>query len=132
MAATVQCPGLNCKWQRIAKGRWQCQHCQAQHVDARNNARGEIPPPCGKFQACRATTLQQVKNYATSLARWVSSGMPQRSDAEVARIYEICRACEHFADNQCSLCGCRVSTDGAGWRNKIRMATEKCPIGKWE
>ena len=60
--------------------------------------------------------------------------MPTRSDAEVAAIFAThCRPCEHYdpTAQTCTVCGCHVRQGGAALLNKIKMATERCPKGKW-
>jgi hypothetical protein len=37
----------------------------------------------------------------------------------------ICFHCDKLVNGTCILCGCQ-------YRKKIRLATERCPIGKWE
>jgi hypothetical protein len=70
--------------------------------------------------------------YCTALVQWAKAGFPQRSGLWVAAIYERhCAMCEHYEDEQCMKCGCFVRPDGLAIRNKIRMATEHCPIGLW-
>ncbi len=72
-------------------------------------------------------------NYAKAIVRWKMAGSPVRSDEEVVRIFEdLCWKCEHFTTNStCPLCGCRVSKSTNALLNKIRMATESCPLKKW-
>jgi len=68
------------------------------------------------------------------MRRWIAAGRPKRGDEQIRRIFEtICRPCEHFdaRRNTCTLCGCRCRPDGTALRNKLRMATEHCPAGKW-
>jgi Family of unknown function (DUF6171) len=36
-----------------------------------------------------------------------------------------CQGCDHLKGPKCELCGCYYSV-------KITLATERCPIGKWE
>ena len=63
-----------------------------------------------------------------------TNGMPTRSDAEVAAIFAThCQPCEHYdpAAQTCAVCGCRVRQSGAALLNKIKMATERCPKGRW-
>jgi len=59
-----------------------------------------------------------------ALAAWVSKGMPITPPEELKARQEACNSCEHFTGNKCKLCGCFTQA-------KLRMATEKCPIGKW-
>ncbi len=77
-------------------------------------------------------TLDDARHYAAALARWTIAGWPVRPPAEVARIFvDCCQPCEHFAAGRCALCRCRVAPGGLAVANKIRMATEKCPLGLW-
>ena len=80
------------------------------------------------------TLPQKVAKYAVAVSRWIAAGMPNRSDAEVERIYAICAApCKFFRQGSqvCRLCGCRLAGGGSGWKNKVRMATERCAKGYW-
>jgi glycosyltransferase involved in cell wall biosynthesis len=80
-----------------------------------------------------ATAREMLKGYAAALAKWLGAGRPTRTDAETDRLFEICEGCPRYdADRSaCSLCGCKVSRGGWAVVNKIRMATEDCPLGKW-
>jgi hypothetical protein len=70
-----------------------------------------------------------AKSLALSAARWVSSGMPLAASEEVDRRMAICRACPAWSDSgnmgagKCIVCGCS--------RIKHKLATERCPDGKW-
>jgi hypothetical protein len=75
--------------------------------------------------------LDKVSAYNEARKKWVKAGKPLRSKKDILDIYEnTCKPCEHFEGNSCGLCGCRLSTDRTSF-NKIAMATEECPIGKW-
>lgn len=78
-------------------------------------------------------SVRHVCGYGRALRRWTWAGFPMREQAEVERIEaEICRPCEMYDDGHCGKCGCRVSK--RRWfavLNKIKMATESCPLGKW-
>ncbi len=70
-------------------------------------------------------------NFASAMLRWTSSGMPRRTQAEIDERLTICQACPHFADNHCRVCGCPcVETNQLV--NKLALATEACPLGKWK
>lgn len=56
--------------------------------------------------------------------------MPERTDSQVAMLLDICQQCEWYTRGSCGKCGCRCNS-GGGWRNKLRRATESCPVGKW-
>jgi len=73
----------------------------------------------------------QVKNYSKALYKWVTGGMDSRPKEEVERIFDICKSCEFFKDGRCLVCGCRLANKGVAVTNKIKMATEHCPKGKW-
>lgn len=74
--------------------------------------------------------MSRASRYAKSTAHWLAAGRPTRTDAEVARLLDICQACPLYAGGVCTHCGCRVNT-ADGWRNKLRRSTEECPLQYW-
>lgn len=89
-----------------------------------------------------------AQRYAAAVSRWKAAGYPTRSVQEVAEIFEKhCKVCPRFSQRsgesgRCTVCGCnlRSSSRSAGrsflglldtLTNKIRMATEHCPLGYW-
>ncbi len=75
---------------------------------------------------------KMAKSYAGALLRWHKAGYPTRTQGEVDRIHEEhCKPCENNIKGRCKLCGCNVNR-GMALLNKIKMATEKCPVKKWE
>ena len=71
-------------------------------------------------------------NYARAWIRWVADGRPVRSGESVEALRSICRECRFFDGNICThkKCGCNVA-QGHWWGDKLRWATEHCPIKKW-
>lgn len=67
---------------------------------------------------------------ARAAARWAASGFPLASPEALADRLEVCRACELWdaqgfrGTGRCLRCGCSTQA-------KLRMATSKCPAGKW-
>lgn len=105
------------KWSKYSDPRLIHRPCQVPRI---------IKPP---------SVVKRVSSYAKAQARWIAAGSPVRMPDEIAGIFAICEACEHYkpyADGKghCKLCGCRLKREG-GLMNKIRMATETCPIEKW-
>ena len=43
----------------------------------------------------------------------------------IAKRWDICQGCEFLNDNKCDKCGCFMKI-------KTRVATARCPVGKWE
>jgi hypothetical protein len=73
-----------------------------------------------------------IVHYAKALLRWSLAGWPTRTDAEVKRIHrEHCEPCDEFVDGRCRKCRCPVVSKGMVLVNKIKMATEHCPLKKW-
>jgi hypothetical protein len=71
-------------------------------------------------------------HYAAALARWTLAGFPVRDAAQIERIErEQCGPCDKNIENRCAECGCRVNKSRMALANKIAMATENCPLGKW-
>lgn len=78
--------------------------------------------------------MKLAYRYARSLSRWIKAGRPVRSEDEILGIFTTyCQECE-FMDHdysRCKVCGCHVGTIPSPLLNKIAMATENCPEGKW-
>ena len=78
--------------------------------------------------------VAKVRSYGKALSKWRAAGRPMRSYKEVERIYwKVCMACAQFSLEKatCKMCDCKVNRSKVAMLNKIRMATESCPDGKW-
>lgn len=74
----------------------------------------------------------KLKNYARAVTRHILTGCETRTDEEVSKLLNVCRACEFYEDETCRICGCRINSNPSAFTNKLRMKTQKCPKGKWE
>ncbi len=74
--------------------------------------------------------VERARNFATSAARHVASGMRTCTEEQVEARYAICRACEFFRDESCMKCGCPLAR-GVRLVSKLSWANENCPVGKW-
>ena len=78
--------------------------------------------------------IAQYSRYKEAKANWEKHGKPLRTKPEIEAIYKICQDCPAFNKgalwSTCDECGCRLALEQSSM-NKIAMATEKCPIGKW-
>jgi hypothetical protein len=80
------------------------------------------------------TLLKKAVSYASALRRWTAAGRPERTDEEVQQIFdEHCNRCDKFDRDRkvCNSCGCPANTDQPAIRNKLKMATEACPLGRF-
>lgn len=80
--------------------------------------------------------MSQLEKYGVAVAKWIARGRPKRTDDDVAGLLAVCQACEHYQPHdeksgECGLCKCRLSLGGSAMNNKLRMATEICPDGRW-
>lgn len=72
----------------------------------------------------------KVKTFSKSIYKWAKAGFLKTSKKQLAQRTEICRGCEFWdkkawnGTGKCTKCGCST------WA-KLRIKTEKCPIGKW-
>ena len=70
----------------------------------------------------------QIKNAADALAKVTSSvtrGNPiVAPEEEIERRRAICESCEFLKGHRCAKCGCVFN-------HKIRLATQRCPMGRW-
>jgi uncharacterized protein (DUF885 family) len=85
----------------------------------------------GAKESDTPTLMIRGINFATALIRWASSGMQRRSQQEIEERLAICQACPQFIDNHCRVCGCPcIETNQL--MNKLALASEACPLGKWK
>jgi hypothetical protein len=74
--------------------------------------------------------VRKIKSFSRSIYRWARSGFSKASEKQINKRLEICRGCEFWdseawgGTGKCKKCGCSTYA-------KIRLKTEKCPIGKW-
>ena len=106
------------------------------HVRESRNQPPYIRRPCGKPSANQQTPGNDVSRFSRwqkAVAKWKAAGKPVRSDAVVLTILETkCQPCEHFNPRgKCRLCACKLNIGKNARFNKIRMATERCPVNKW-
>ena len=77
---------------------------------------------------------KRVYRWGVAVWEWAKAGFPRRTDEEVDRFLAICREpCDRYDEEKgrCKTCGCNVNRKRVALVNKIRMATEHCPAGKW-
>jgi hypothetical protein len=73
---------------------------------------------------------QMATGLAGAAARWAAGGFAIAPPEALAARLEVCRGCELWdaqgfrSTGRCRKCGCSTQA-------KLRMATSKCPVGKW-
>ena len=95
-------------------------------TDALGEATVEAPPKA----AGPPPLLIRGSNFGTALARWTLAGMPRRTQSEIETRLAICQSCEFLKHQHCTQCGC-LCDDHNRLLNKLALATERCPLGKW-
>lgn len=73
----------------------------------------------------------QATNLLTTLADFTKSGFETVSEKEYNERIEICKNCDKFTDNRCSLCGCNMHTKARMKIGYCPLKTEEFPNGKW-
>lgn len=95
----------------------------------------EPPDPVELRSICERSSIERIgypspAHQAASLVRslwdWAISGFTVATDEEQAARRAICHECPEWvvADRRCRLCGCYTDA-------KLRLRTERCPIGRW-
>ena len=75
--------------------------------------------------------LNKGARLIKGVSKWAKSGFLKTPEDILNKRLSICQACEFWnpegfrGTGKCTKCGCST------WA-KLRMATERCPIGKWE
>ena len=102
-------------------GLWGREFCNDQEKPQLPRVKSQRKPP---------NVISMAKTFAKSSADWAANGFKHTEEGELAQRIETCRSCENWdakafnETGRCLVCGCST------WA-KLRMATEKCPIGKW-
>jgi ribosomal protein L37E len=81
-----------------------------------------------------ATWRDKVRNYSAALRRWIAAGSPSRTDEEAQQLFDDhCSKCSMFDKERqvCNSCGCPANKDQPAIKNKLKMATEGCPLGQF-
>lgn len=87
-------------------------------------------PVLPKILPSPPSVASMAVNFANSTAKWASRGFLKADEETLEKRIEICGKCEFWnskgfrGTGRCMKCGCST------WA-KLRMATEKCPVGKW-
>jgi len=82
-----------------------------------------VPPP-------DPSLLEKAKSLAQATGSWAKGGFKLADESTLAGRMAICKACEFWdhsgfaGTGRCQKCGCSTQA-------KLRMATSKCPEGKW-
>lgn len=82
-----------------------------------------------------AGIVDKIGNFTSAVKHWVAAGRPVRSDERVQEIYEKhCSKCSMYDTEKkaCKSCGCAVNTSSFPLGNKLKMATQSCPLGQFE
>jgi hypothetical protein len=83
-----------------------------------------------RVEKAEPTKTQMVSSLANAAIHWAKAGFELTSDEAFTNRLDICKSCEFwdftgFANTgRCQKCGCSTQA-------KLRMASEKCPVGKW-
>jgi len=74
-------------------------------------------------------------NAAKAAAKHIASGLQSCVEDKIIERFTTCSSCEMYNDvlGKCSSCGCYVNMMRYGeGPNKLSIASESCPIGKWQ
>ncbi|WP_397568535.1 DUF6171 family protein [Schlesneria sp. T3-172] len=70
-------------------------------------------------------------NFANAMARHAATGFSRAADTVIEERLSICQRCPHLVDQHCQLCGCPCIAENQ-LLNKLALASESCPLGKWK
>lgn len=83
---------------------------------------------CDTGLAPTPSLFQKARNLVSAAGRVTQAAASGQaitsSREEIKRRLEICEGCEFYKNGTCQKCGCVI-------RFKTKLATEKCPLGKW-
>jgi hypothetical protein len=77
------------------------------------------------------TTPEIMKDMVfESIKQKDEPGLDSCTDDQIQSRLDICNSCDHYKDNACDLCGCRIVRDN-NYMNKLAHKSASCPINKW-
>jgi len=82
-------------------------------------------------QRIHAIAIERMRMLTEAASKFIGSGFKLPTSEILMERESICRACDQWdakainGTGRCKKCGCST------WA-KLRMATERCPLGKWE
>jgi predicted Zn-ribbon and HTH transcriptional regulator len=91
----------------------------------------EVFDKFSKFPKPIIEEIKKIRQVAISTGKFAKSNFKTTQHEILATREATCRACPEWdaaalnATGRCRKCGCST------WA-KLRMATERCPLGKWE
>lgn len=96
------------------------------HVPEPEPEKPPSPAPGPKARPAVPPLRVRAGTLARAVGRWMANGLPLASEEEFNRRRAICFACDLYdaEKDRCAKCGC-------GLKAKPRLATERCPVGKW-
>lgn len=74
--------------------------------------------------------IEKAKKYIKSQITNISNCLQIVTDEVYENRLKTCQSCEHFENNHCKLCGCKLAGE-SGFTSKLKLPHEMCPIGKW-
>lgn len=76
--------------------------------------------------------VTRAANYAAAAIGHAVAGSTA-SEATIALRLAICQGCERYDAGRsiCLACGCTCDATQNGYFNKLAMAEQACPVGKW-
>ena len=78
--------------------------------------------------------VRKAASFLSAEAQWLTRGRPFRNVHDINHLYyRVCRPCEHFMNDGCTVCGCRIVPNERSGFNKLAMGTTNCPLPepKW-
>lgn len=94
-------------------------------ADARS--RNSVDVAVKGTEAKSETMLEYISRGVTGLTKAgvaATTGIGAADEETAKKRYDTCLACDKYKHWRCQECGCFISA-------KVRVADEKCPLGKW-
>ena len=84
--------------------------------------------------ATHPSLVRKAVSFLSAEAQWLTRGRPLRNTHDINHLYyQVCRPCEYYVTDGCTVCGCRIVPNERSGFNKLAMGTTNCPLPepKW-
>ena len=103
--------------------------CMTKGTDLHKLRMAEMEEAMTKARKEHEKDMEQSEPFPTPEG-FTEAKSAQATEEQINNRMDICKVCDHYKDDSCLLCGCRVVRDTVH-HNKLADKSASCPDGRW-